>query len=284
MLADRRIGFIGGGAMAEALIGGLIASGVAAQRIRVCEPLRERCAELRERLGVEARAEAATALVDSDLVVLAVKPDVVPRALAALRELDLDLARPLWISIAAGVRVAALEAALPAKARIVRAMPNTPALVRAGATALCGNAEVDESDRRAARALFESVGIAWEAESEELLDAVTGLSGSGPGYVFLFLEALIDAGVGVGLPRDAAQRLALQTVFGAAKLALESGRGPAELREQVSSPGGTTLAGLAELREGGLRELVARAVAAATRRSSELGRGSAARPGERDGC
>jgi pyrroline-5-carboxylate reductase len=282
-LADRRIGFIGGGAMAEALIGGLVASGVSAQRIRVSEPLRERCAELREQLGVEARPEVETALVDSELVVIAVKPDVVPRALAALGELELDLARPLWISIAAGVRVAALEAALPAKARIVRAMPNTPALVRAGATALCGNARVDESDRRAARALFESVGITWEAESEALLDAVTGLSGSGPGYVFLFLEALIDAGVDVGLPRDAAQRLALQTVFGTAKLALESGRSPAELREQVSSPGGTTLAGLAELREGSLREIVARAVAAATRRSRELGNRPAADFGERDG-
>ncbi len=271
-LTGRRIGFIGGGAMAEALAGGLIAGGVSADRIHVAEPRRERCVELRERLGVAASADYAEAVRGSHLVVLAVKPDVVAAALATLRACDLDLGQPLWISIAAGVRLASLEAGLPAKARIVRAMPNTPALVRAGATAICGNAEVDASDRGDARALFESVGIVWEADAEPLLDAVTGLSGSGPGYVFLFLEALVDAGEDVGLPREAAERLAIQTVFGAAKLALESKSSPAQLREQVSSPAGTTLAGLAALREGELREIVARAVAAATRRSRELGR------------
>lgn len=273
-LAGRRIGFIGGGAMAEALAGGLLASGVSASQIQIAEPLPERCATLRDRLGVGAEADTAGAVRDSNLVVLAVKPDVVPTALATLRAEDLDLTTPLWISIAAGVRLESLEASLPAKARIIRAMPNTPALVRAGATAICGNAKTDASDRSDARLLFESVGIVWEADAENLLDAVTGLSGSGPAYVFLFLEALIDAGEDVGLPREAAERLAIQTVYGAAKLALDGDRSPAQLREQVSSPGGTTLAGLAALDQGGLREILARAVAAATRRSVELGEGS----------
>jgi pyrroline-5-carboxylate reductase len=273
-LAGRRIAFIGGGAMAEALAGGLIAGGVSASQIQIAEPLPERCAQLRDRLGVAAGADYADAVRDSDLVVLAVKPGVVPTALAALRAEDLDLTSPLWISIAAGVRLESLEAGLGATARIIRAMPNTPSLVGAGATAICGNAQTDASDRSDASSLFESVGIAWEADSENLLDAVTGLSGSGPGYVFLFLEALIDAGKDAGLPREAAERLATQTLYGAAKLALEDDRSPAQLREQVSSPGGTTLAGLAVLDQGGLREILARAVAAATRRSVELGEGS----------
>ncbi len=273
-LAGRRIGFIGGGAMAEALAGGLIAGGVSAAQIHIAEPLAERCAQLRDRLAVAADADYADAVRGSDLVVLAVKPDVVPTALAALRAEDLDLTSPLWISIAAGVRLETLEAGLPAKARIIRAMPNTPALVRAGATAICGNAQTDASDRSDARLLFESVGFAWEADAEDLLDAVTGLSGSGPAYVFLFLEALIDAGEGVGLPREAAERLAIQTVYGAAKLALDGASSPAQLREQVSSPGGTTLAGLAELDQGEFRKILARAVAATTRRSVELGEGS----------
>jgi pyrroline-5-carboxylate reductase len=260
--------------MAEALAGGLIASGVSAGQIRIAEPLPERCAQLRDRLGVAAGADYADAVRDSDLVVLAVKPGVVPTALTVLRATDLDLTSPLWISIAAGVRLESLEAGLGAKARIIRAMPNTPSLVGAGATAICGNAQTDASDRSDASSLFESVGFAWEADAENLLDAVTGLSGSGPGYVFLFLEALIDAGEAVGLPREAAERLATQTLYGAAKLALEDDRSPAQLREQVSSPGGTTLAGLAVLDEGGLREILARAVAAATRRSVELGGGS----------
>jgi pyrroline-5-carboxylate reductase len=273
-LEGRRIAFIGGGAMAEALAGGLIAGGVSASQIRIAEPLPERCAQLRDRLGVAAGADYADAVRGSDLVVLAVKPGVVPAALTALREADLDLTSPLWISIAAGVRLESLEAGLGAKARIIRAMPNTPSLVRAGATAICGNAQTDASDRSDASSLFESVGFAWEADAENLLDAVTGLSGSGPGYVFLFLEALIDAGEAVGLPRKAAERLATQTLYGAAKLALEDDRSPAQLREQVSSPGGTTLAGLAVLDQGGLREVLARAVAAATSRSVELGGGS----------
>jgi pyrroline-5-carboxylate reductase len=273
-LADRKIGFIGGGAMAEALAGGLLAAGVPSERVVVAEPRAERREHLAGKLGVTALPDNADAVSGSDVVVLAVKPDVVEPALAALGEAGApDLQRPLWISIAAGLTLARLEAALPAEARIVRAMPNTPALVRAGATAFCGNARVDEADRAAVCALFDGVGITWEAPEETLLDAATGLSGSGPAYLFLFLEALVDAGENAGLPADASHRLACQTVFGAAKLALETGRSPAELRAQVSSPGGTTVAGIEQLESGGLRAAVHKAVAAATRRSRELGGG-----------
>jgi pyrroline-5-carboxylate reductase len=274
ILAAKRIGLIGGGAMAEALAGGLIAGGVPADHVRIAEPRRERRDALSEQLGVATFEHNTDVVRDSDLVVLAVKPDVVAAALADLRDADLDLSKPLWISIAAGVRIQSVQSQLPDRARIVRAMPNTPALVRTGATAICGNAHTDASDLAVASALFETVGIVWNAGQEELLDAVTGLSGSGPAYAFLFLEALIDAGERVGLPRDAASQLALQTVRGATQLAIESDRSPAELREQVSSPGGTTLAGLAELEAGELRETIARAVAAATRRSVELGKDS----------
>ncbi len=274
-LQDKRIGFIGGGAMAEALAGGLLGAGVAPAQIAIAEPRAERRAQLTERLGVVTHSDNPPIVRASDLVVLAVKPNIAASALAEIAASQtpggLDVLRPLWVSIAAGVRLDALSTHLGAQARIVRAMPNTPALVQAGATAIVGNTSATASDLDAAEALFGSVGSVWRAGQEAHLDAVTGLSGSGPAYVFLFIEALIDAGEKVGLARDAARFLALQTVFGAAKLACESERSPAELREQVSSKGGTTLAGLAEFEAGGLRDLVARAVDAATRRSRELG-------------
>lgn len=273
-LEGKRIGFIGAGAMAEALAGGLRAAGVEADRIRAADPEPARRKHFEQELGVACGADNAELVGASDLVVLAVKPGVVVPALQALgSEAGLDTDRPLWISIAAGLTLGSLEAALGQGARLVRAMPNTPALVRAGATALVGNPRADASDRAAARALFEGVGSVWEAPDEGLLDAVTGLSGSGPAYVFVFLEALGEAGVRMGLPREAAARLACQTVYGAARLALESGRDPASLRDQVSSPGGTTIAGLERLEAGGLRAAVHDAVAAATRRSRELGGG-----------
>jgi pyrroline-5-carboxylate reductase len=271
-ITEERIGFIGGGAMAEALAGGLVAAGAAAERIRMADPDPARRGHLEEHLEIAATADNAEVANGSDVLVLAVKPSVIPAALEGLRAAgNLDVERPLWISIAAGVPIATLEAGLSRDSRIVRAMPNTPALVRAGATAICGNAGATAQDLATARALFDSVGITWEAPSEALLDAVTGLSGSGPAYVFAMLEALCDAGVRVGLPRDAASRLALQTVFGAAKLALDTGRAPAELRQRVTSPGGTTVAGLEALEAGGLRSALHEAVAAATRRSRELG-------------
>jgi len=272
-LEGTRIGFIGSGAMAEALAGGLIAAGVAPADILAADVAADRREHLAKHLGVRT-AEANGEVVRScPIAVLAVKPAVVEPVLEELRGDVADLAEPLWISIAAGVPIARLEAHLPDGARVVRAMPNTPALVRAGATAICGNVAASRDDLAAARELFDSVGITWEAPREDLLDPVTGLSGSGPAYLFAFLEAFADAGAQVGLPAETAARLAAQTVYGAAKLALESDESPATLRERVSSPGGTTLAGLAQLDAGGFRSAIAGAVAAATRRARELGRG-----------
>jgi pyrroline-5-carboxylate reductase len=271
-ISDERIGFIGGGAMAEALAGGLVAAGAPAERIRVADPDPARRKHLEEQLELRTSADNAEVANASDVLVLAVKPSVLPGALEALRAAaGVDVERPLWISIAAGIPIARLEAGLSRGARVIRAMPNTPALVRAGATAICGNARASAGDLGLARALFDSVGLTWASPNEALLDAVTGLSGSGPADVFVFLEALGDAGVRMGLPRDAANALASQTVFGAAKLALETHRHPAELKDQVTSPGGTTIAGLERLEAGGLRSALYEAVAAATRRSRELG-------------
>jgi pyrroline-5-carboxylate reductase len=266
-----RIGFLGGGAMASALIGGLRAAGLEAAQLRAADPDPSRRKLLEEEHGIETWADNASLLSATDAVVVAVKPGVALPALEALRGAP-EREGPLWISIAAGITLADIELALGAPVRAVRAMPNTPALVRAGATAICGNARATPADLALARALFESVGVCWTAPNESLLDAVTGLSGSGPAYVFVFLEALGDAGVRMGLPRDAAYQLAFQTVLGAARLAIEGGQHPAQLKDQVTSPGGTTIAGLERLEAGGLRAAVHEAVAAATQRSRELAR------------
>jgi pyrroline-5-carboxylate reductase len=274
MLEDTRIGIIGAGAMGGALAAGLLASGTSSAAIRASDPDPNRRKALEESQGIRCGADNRALVEQSDLLVLAVKPNQVTRV---LRELggaaNARLARPLWVSIAAGVSLSSLAGDLPPGARVVRSMPNTPALVGEGATAFVANPEAREADRAAARVLFQAVGTVWEAPSEDLLDAVTGLSGSGPAYVFVFLEALGEAGVRVGLPRDAAYALATQTVLGAARLALESGRDPADLKDQVTSPGGTTIAGLERLEAAGFRSAIHQAVEAATRRSRELGGG-----------
>ena len=268
-----RIGIIGAGAMGGALAAGLLAAGTDADSIRAADPDPKRREALEARSGIRCGAGNLEVVEQSDLVVLAVKPNQIA---TVLRELggtgNAELRRPLWVSIAAGVSLSSLAGDLPPGTRLVRSMPNTPALVGAGATAFVANQEATEADRAAARLLFEAVGSTWEAPSEELLDAVTGLSGSGPAYLFLFLEALCEAGVRVGLPKDASSALATQTVLGAARLAAESERAPAELREQVSSPGGTTVAGPARLEAAGFRSAIHDAVEAATLRSRELGR------------
>ncbi len=270
-LEAARIGFIGGGAMGEALVSGVLAAGVPSERVRVADPDPARRKLVEESHGVGTVAEGVELVEASDLVVLAVKPGLVTAVLAAMAPLGEAATRPVWISIAAGISLSAMARELPEGARIVRGMPNTPALVGAGAAGFVANAACHDADRAAARALFECVGVAWEAPDETLIDAVTGLSGSGPAYVFVLLDALADAGVRMGLPRDAASLLATQTVLGAAQLASETGRQPAELKDQVASPGGTTIAGLERLEAGGFRTAIHEAVEAATRRSKELG-------------
>ncbi len=258
--------------MGEALLAGMCAAGHEPSALGVAEPDPARRKHLEQTHGVPTYGSADEALDGVDLVVLAVKPGVIVPVLEALDAQPASTRLgPLWVSIAAGVSIASLEGALPEGARVVRAMPNTPALVGSGATAFVCGATAGPDDRSLARALFERVGSAWEAPTENLLDAVTGLSGSGPAYVFVLLEALSDAGVRMGLPRAAASELATQTVLGAAQLARESGRHPAALKDQVTSPGGTTIAGVERLEALGFRAAVHEAVAAATRRSRELG-------------
>ena len=268
-LEGKRIGFIGCGAMARALAGGLVSAGVARDRIAGADPSAAQRESFARELETVVHADNSDIVSESDIVVIAVKPSVVSTVLRDVSDRP-DLDRPVWISIAAGVPLAALGEGLPAGARIIRAMPNTPALIGAGATAYCANAAAGPDDLAVAADLFESVGTAWPAVNEAMLDAVTGLSGSGPAYVFLILEALADAGVRMGLPREAAHQLACQTVYGAARLAIETGQHPAALKDQVASPGGTTIAGLEQLEAGGVRAAIYHAVAAATERSREL--------------
>jgi pyrroline-5-carboxylate reductase len=228
----------------------------------------ERLVELESNYGIQTSQDNVKAAKEADIVVLSVKPQAMDKLLHQVGP-SID-SRKLIISVAAGVPIAALERKLGAGARIVRAMPNTPALVGAGATAVSGGEHATEEDLKAATAIFGAVGTCVVVD-ENLLDAVTGLSGSGPAYIFLIIEALCDAGVKVGLPRYTALKLASQTVFGSAKLLMETGSHPGTLKDQVTSPGGTAIAGLHTLEAGGLRTTLMDAVEAATQRARELG-------------
>ncbi len=268
MLKDKIIGFIGGGNMAEALIKGVLAGGVPATDLVVAEPHEKRREFLAGNYGVKCTEDNNTAVAGSDIIILAVKPQV---AESVLREIELvDTTGKLFISIMAGVRTAAIEAFFPGKIRVVRVMPNTPALVLEASSAVAPGAHATSDDISLARRILELVGKAWLVD-EKLMDAVTGLSGSGPAYVLTFIEALSDAGVKNGLSRDVALGLAAQTVLGTAKLLLETREHPAQLRDKVTSPGGTTISGLHALETGGLRGTLMNAVDAATARSRELG-------------
>ena len=255
---------VGGGRMGEALLGGLLAAGRAPADLAVAEPMAGRQQVLEARFpGVTVSAGP----LEGDGVVLAVKPG---DAAAAARAAGQVGCRRL-LSIAAGVTTATLEAALPAGTPVVRAMPNTPALVGAGAAAVAGGRAATEADLGWAEDVLGAVGVVVRV-AEPLLDAVTGLSGSGPAYVFLVAEALIEAGVLVGLPRDVASTLAVQTLLGSARLLAEGAEGPEALRAGVTSPGGTTAAGLAVLEDRAVRAAFLAAVRAATERSQALGR------------
>lgn len=265
----KKIAFVGGGQMAEAMIGGLLAGNVCRpESLWATDRVPARCDLLKSRFGVRVGSDNREAVAWADVVLLAVKPQVLP---AVVQELSEDFHRVLVISIAAGVTIQAITSHAPAAKRVIRAMPNTPALVREGMTALAWSSTLSEDDQDIGHAVFQAVGRVV-AVDERLMDAVTGLSGSGPAYVFQAIEALADGGVKMGLPRQTAEVLAAQTVFGAAKMVLESGDHPAKLKDRVASPGGTTIAGLHRLEEGRFRATLMGAVEAATKRSQELAR------------
>lgn len=267
-MIQRHIAFLGAGNMAEALIRGLLRGGMPSTLITATARRPERLQSLQKDYGIEAITDNIAAARKAEVVVLSVKPQVLDKLLTQVAPV-IDPGK-LVISVAAGVPIAALERRLGVGVRIVRAMPNTPALVGLGATAISPSEHATEDDLALASQLFCAVGTCTQVE-EALLDAVTGLSGSGPAYVFLIIEALSDAGVKVGLPRYTALALAAQTVLGSAKLLLETKAHPGHLKDQVTSPGGTAIAGLHTLEAGGLRTTLINAVEAATRRAKELG-------------
>jgi pyrroline-5-carboxylate reductase len=269
-MSTPRIAFIGGGNMAASLIGGLRAQGIPATSICASEPGADKRAELEATHGIETFADNGRALTGADVVVLAVKPQVmqaVCRDLAAHLQSD-----QLIVSIAAGINCASLQEWLGAQAprAIVRCMPNTPSLLRQGVSGLYANAQVSEGQKQQAEQLLSAVGLALWLNEENLIDAVTAVSGSGPAYFFLMIEAMTAAGEQLGLPRDTAAQLTLHTALGAARMACESDVEAAELRRRVTSPNGTTEAAIKAFQAGGFETLVQQAMNAAAQRSAEL--------------
>lgn len=259
------IAFIGGGNMATSLIGGLLSGGHAASNVLVVDPSQQRRDYLRETYAVQVLAEVTGAAAAADVWVLAVKPQVMRDVAQALPD-----AAPLVISVAAGISMAALSAWLKGEPVIVRCMPNTPALVGAGASALFAQDAANAGQRQIAETILSSAGLAVWVPSEADLDAVTATSGSGPAYFFAFMEAMQNSAQDMGLAPDLARQLVLQTALGAARMALESGDDPASLRKKVTSPGGTTERALSILEEGGFDMLVGEAMRAAAGRSAQL--------------
>jgi pyrroline-5-carboxylate reductase len=263
------IAFIGGGNMARSLVGGLIARGVAANRLHVAEPVAELRDALARDFGVAVFDTAGDAVAGADLWLLAVKPQVmrsVCESLSAVAQAN----RPLLVSIAAGITATQLQRWLGGDVAIIRAMPNTPALLGAGVTGLYANAQVSTAGRDRAEGLLASAGKTVWIEDEALMDAVTAVSGSGPAYVFLLAEAMEAAAKAEGLGDSAARTLVVQTLLGAARMLDESGEAPAELRKRVTSPNGTTQAAIETFQRGGFEPLVAQAIAAASARGRQL--------------
>lgn len=265
---DVRISFLGGGNMANALIGGMLERGFDARKMRVVDLSTESCTRLSERYGVGAASTISDEFIDCDLLLLAVKPQNLKEAVAPLAG---RLQNQVVVSIAAGIRSTDIARWLGGYARIVRAMPNTPALIGAGVTGLFAADEVDARGRNSVESVLSSVGITAWVEREALIDSVTAVSGSGPAYVFHFIEALEAAGKAQGFDAETARKLAIGTVLGAARLAAGSEDSPGVLRERVTSKGGTTAAALASLAESGFMDIIDRAVAAACARGRELG-------------
>ncbi len=266
---DSNIGFIGGGNMARSLIGGLVADGVAPQRLWVAEPDAERRAALAAQFGVHITADNSELAATVDALVLAVKPQQMKAVCGEIAS-TVQSRKPLLISIAAGLRLEALQRWLGGELALVRTMPNTPALVQSGATALYATPQASKAQCELAEGIMRAVGLTLWLDDEAQMDAVTALSGSGPAYFFLVMEAMQQAGVQLGLTAESARLLTLQTAFGAAKMALESREDASTLRRQVTSPGGTTERAVGILQQGELEALFARALSGARDRSQEL--------------
>ena len=269
MALGKKSAIIGAGNMGEALIAGMLAAKAAApDEIHATDIMSQRVDYLKARYQIRVGMDNKAAAARSDISVLAVEPQVLDEVLDSLHA-ELTDAK-LILSVAAGYPIRRIVAHLPPNVRVIRCMPNTPSEVQAGISAIALGRNVSHEDERLARAVFESVGKVVLVD-ERLMDAVTGLSGSGPAYIFLIIEALADGGVKMGLPREAALALAAQTVLGAARMVLETGEHPGKLKDKVASPGGTTIAGLHALENGRLRASLIEAVEAATKRSQELG-------------
>lgn len=269
MAAKLTIGFIGAGKMATALAKGFVNAGlVSGDQIIAADPFEAARNAFATEVGAKTADSNLAVAKAATVLILATKPDQIGGALAEINEgFSVD---HLLVSIAAGVTLAKLESGLPAGARVIRVMPNTPALVGESASGFACGKSATSADAELAKKLLSAVGVAFQVK-ESLLDAVTGLSGSGPAYVYQFIEALSDGGVAVGLPREIATKLAAQTVLGAAKMVLQTGQHPGALKDQVTSPGGTTIEGLHELEKGKFRGVVMNAVRAATEKSKKLG-------------
>lgn len=270
MLNSKKIGIIGAGNMGEALISGLVMSKATSPDNVICSDIRtEILDKIQERYGVRTTTENRELCQKAEIIIFAVKPQILTLVLDGTAPY-LDSSK-LVISVAAGVPMVAIESYLAKKLRLIRAMPNIAAAVKTSATAIAAGPNAHEGDIEMAKAIFDSVGETIFIPENVLMDAITGLSGSGPAYIFVIVDALADAGVKMGLARRDAQLLAIQTVLGAAKLLKETGSHPGQLKDMVTSPGGTAIAGIHTLEKGGLRTTLINAVEAATERSHELG-------------
>jgi len=277
VLINKKLGFVGGGNMAEALVKGLITgSSIEERNILVSDTISERLEYMNKEYRVKTTSDNRELVQESDIIILAVKPQITTNVLEHFA--DLIDENKLVVSVVAGVSINSIENTLDAEGKkkisVVRTMPNTPALVQEGVTAISASSRVTKIDMEVVHHVFEAIGQTVDVE-EVHIDAVTGLSGSGPAYILMIIEALSDAGVKVGLSREVSNILTIQTVLGSAKLARDSGKHPGVLKDMVTSPGGTTISGLHKLEEGGLRTTLMNAVESATRRSKELGEKSA---------
>lgn len=270
MLKDKKIGFIGSGNMGEALISGLVLSGSTNPENIICSDIREEPLQnMRNKYGINTTSNNVEVVNNSEIIIYATKPQILATVLKETADV-LDKSK-LVISIAAGVPLAAIASGLKKELRLIRVMPNICAFVKESATAIAAGEYVNNGDIEIAKAIFDSVGISVFIEENVLMDAFTGLSGSGPAYVFLIIDAMADAGVKMGLSRRDSLLLSAQTVMGSAKLLLETNEHPGQLKDRVTSPGGTSIAGIHTLEQGGLRTTIMDAVEVATNRSRELG-------------